>query len=205
MNESVKPKKPIYKKWWFWVSAFIGIIILGSLLPKPAPKSGTESKPEATAPATEQAAEQAAEKPEESRADVQPPTPKTLGVSRQDALKGFEKFKETKGVDIGNQENYVYESANLMLQLIGREQDLSSASLTIAIDGSKIASETGTYATALLLRNLFDEKDVVSVLARVNKHAEAGEGEFEQAGKKIAVIASKELHVIIISIKPTTN
>ena len=52
MPNSIKPKKPFYKKWWFWVIAAVMVIAIGSRLPGGGSGNSTSSNKTTTTQGT---------------------------------------------------------------------------------------------------------------------------------------------------------
>lgn len=123
MNNA-KIKKPIYKRWWFWlIVVFLGLLIIGA--------AGGEETPEEAAPAasiqTNSAQETGEEEPttEPTTEATEPQNAKTLQI-------GSMKFEIPNGVEITAEEDLLYTFA-----LVPNETLLS----VFATDASEFGSE----------------------------------------------------------------
>lgn len=189
---SIAPsKQPLVKRVWFrLLLVFVGfpllIVVPGLFLPElERPSSVADEVPREAAAEPVPRRDEQPERDEqravaesipkrdeqpaapEPSSDIEPVASPTLGVNRKEAAKGFEDFQKARGAPVNGKDNYVYRKDNLMLQIIGDEDDISQASLTITSDGSLTTTGAGAYALFLFIQNFYPKNEIKSLLADI--------------------------------------
>ena len=173
LNEFVK-KHPI----WSIIGVLFVLFLIG--LVSSLFSSGEEKKDLDTIPKFPESVQKSQEQAEKAKIETtstrQESESKGIGVSRSEIIDVLEKpdigFSFSKGIPIDGQDNYVADQGGNVVQLIGPEENLNSASI-IAILGGDIGQNLLSLVMVVGIANIVDESSTDWVTQQFEKTAES--------------------------------